>query len=65
MACDLVLEARPQGAAGDRQRDRHRDRAILGDDHVAHHVELGDGALELGVDHALERHEDRIAVGGH
>ena len=60
---DLVLEARPERAARHRERDRHVDVASARDDDVAHHLELGHGPLELGVDHELERLQDRVAVG--
>ncbi len=40
-------------AAGDGQRDRDRDVAA-GDVDVAHHVELGDRPLQLGVDDVAE-----------
>ena len=64
MLVDLLLEGVPQRAAGDRQDDRERDDAVLDLD-VAHHVELGDRALQLGVDDLLERGEDRVAAGLH
>ena len=58
---DLFLEGVPQRAAGDRQHDRERDDAVLDLD-VPDHVELRHGPLELGVDHLLERGEDRLAA---
>ena len=64
-ARDLLLERVAQRAAGDGERDRHRDRAVVLDEDVAHHVELGHRALELGVDDVLERLQDRVAVGLH
>ena len=39
--CDLLLERVPERAAGDGERDRDRDRAVVLDEDVAHHVELG------------------------
>src|SRR4029079_16833855 len=62
---DLILEARPERTARDGQRDDDHDRPVRRDGDVAHHVELGDGALELGVDDTLERREDRVAVWSH
>ena len=61
----LLLEAGAERAAGDREGDRHVHGSVRRDDHVPHHLELGDGSLELGVDHLLERLQDRVAVGGH
>ena len=59
---DLLLERRAQRAADDRQRDRDGHvRAVELD--RADHVELGDRLAQLGVDDALERLEDRVAVG--
>ena len=55
----LLLEARPQGAARDRQRDRHGDVAAV-DLNVAHHVELGHRSSQLGVDDLLERLQDLV-----
>ena len=60
----LALEARAKRAAGDGERDRHGDVPAL-DAHVAHHVELGDGASELRVDHPLERGEHVLATRFH
>ena len=53
-----------QRAAGDRQDDGDGDDAVAHLD-VAHHVQLGDGPLELRVDHRLEGGEDRVATGLH
>ena len=49
MLAHLVLEAVSERTTGDGQRDRDRDVTAL-DEHLAHHVELGDGPLQLGVD---------------
>ena len=61
---DLLLERLAQRAAGDREHDRERDDAVGARD-VADHVELGDRALELRIDHALEGAENGVAVGLH
>ena len=61
---DLLLERVAERAAGDGQRNRHRHAAAVDHD-VPHHVELGDGTLQLGVDYLLERFENRITVGRH
>ena len=58
----LVLEARAKRAAGDGQGDRDGDVAAL-DANLAHHVELGDGPLQLGVDDLAERLGDLLARG--
>ena len=56
----LALEARAKRAAGDGQRDRDGDVAAL-DAHLAHHVELRDGPLQLRVDDLAERLCDLLA----
>src|SRR5207253_4984980 len=56
----LLLEARPQRAAGDGQRDRDGDIAAADPD-VADHVELGDRTAQLRVDDLLERLQDLVA----
>ena len=61
----LVLEASAQRAAGDGERDRHRRRARRPRRDVAHHVELGNRTLELGVDDLLERFQDVVAIRSH
>jgi hypothetical protein len=58
---NLVLEGGAQRAAGDRERDRDADVAAVDFD-AADHVQLGHRAAQLGVDHAFERAQDRIAV---
>ena len=58
---DLLLEARAQRAAGDRERDPDGHVAAFDAD-VADHVELDDVALQLRVDHLLERLQDRFAL---
>jgi hypothetical protein len=55
----LLLEARPEGAARNRQRDREGD-AISVEIHVADHVELDDRATELRVDDTFERPNDLV-----
>ena len=57
----LILERGAHRAAGDGQRDRDLDAAVVVNHDVAHHVELGDGLVQLGVDDRLERRQDRIA----
>ena len=57
----LVLEAVSERTTGDRQRDRDRDVTAL-DEHLAHHVQLGDGPLQLGVDDLSERLGDLLAA---
>ncbi len=57
---DLVLEARPQRAAGDGERDRHGDVTAVDLD-FPDHVQLGDRTPQLGVDHVLERLQDLVA----
>ena len=64
-ALHLVLERRAHRAAGDGQRDRDLDRAVTVNDDIPHHVELGDGLVQLGIDHALERTQDRVALRCH
>ena len=64
-ARDLLLERVAQRTARDRQGDRHRDRAVVLDEDVAHHVELGHRPPQLGIDDVLERFQDRVAVGPH
>jgi hypothetical protein len=49
----LALEGIAQRAPGDGERNRDVDLAVL-DVHLAHHVELGDRALQLRVDDAAE-----------
>ena len=58
---DLVLEARAERAAGDGERDRDGDVPAL-DAHLAHHVELRDGPLQLGIDDLPERLGDLLAA---
>jgi hypothetical protein len=61
---DLVLERVAQRAAGNGERDRDGDvRAV--DQDLPHHVELGDGLAQLGIDHVLERAENGVAVDAH
>ena len=60
----LVLEARPQRAAGDRQGDRDGHVAPLDGDST-NHPELRHRSPELGVDHLLQRALDRILGKGH
>ena len=57
---DLLLEAVAKRATGDGERDHDDDVAAVDLD-VAHHLQLGDGTPQLGVDHLLERGEDRFA----
>ena len=57
---DLVLEARAERATGDGERDRDGHVTLLDTD-VAHHVELGHGTPELGVDDLFERLVDLVA----
>ena len=57
---DLLLEAVAKRAAGNRERDHDDDVAPVDLD-VANHLQLGDGTPQLGVDHLLERSEDRFA----
>ena len=64
LALHLVLEARAERAAGDGERDRDRDVAAVDRD-LAHHVELGHGLAQLGVDDPAERLEDLSRVGSH
>jgi hypothetical protein len=63
-ALDLLLEALAERAAGDRQGEQHRGMRAL-DLHVADHVELDHGAVELRVDHGLEGLRDVLARRGH
>ena len=59
--CNLLLEGVAQRAARDGQRDRHAHVTAVDLD-VTDHVELGHGALQLRVDHTLERTQDLVAV---
>ena len=59
MLADLILEARAEWAAGDGERDRDGDVPGL-DAHLAHHVELGDRPLQLGIDDLSERLGDLL-----
>ena len=61
MLTHLVLEAVAERTAGDGQRDHHRDVTAL-DAHLAHHVELGDGPLQLGVDDVAQGLGDLLAA---
>ena len=61
----LVLERRAHRAACDGERDGDLHTAVVVDHDVAHHVELGDRLVQLGVDHVLERLQDRVALGKH
>jgi len=60
----LLLERIAQGTTGDGEDDRERDDAVV---HlqVAHHVELGNRAPELRIDHMLERLQDLVAIDLH
>ncbi len=60
LAADLFLEGMSERASDDRQRDRDGDLTAA-DGQVAHHVELGDGLAQLGIDHPRERGEDHVA----
>ena len=57
---DLILEARAKGAPDDGQGNRHAHVCAVDLDR-AHHVQLGDRAPELRVDHIAERLEDLVA----
>ena len=61
----LILERGAHRAAGDGERDRDLDPPSSSTHDVSHHVELGHGLVELGIDHRLERPQDRVAVGKH
>ena len=61
----LILERGAHRAAGDSERDRDLDAAVVVDGDVADHVELRHGPVQLGVDDRLERRQDRVAVGSH
>ena len=61
MLGNLILERAPERAAGDGERDRDGHDGALDLD-AADHVELGDGLAQLGVDHALQRAQDLVAV---
>src|SRR5262249_29557393 len=62
LAPHLVLEARAEGTARDRQRDRDVDAPVLDLDR-AHHVELRDGSPELRVDDTAQGLENGFATG--
>ncbi len=51
------------GQPGGRQRDGHVDHAVGADIDRAHHVELDDRAVQLGVDHDLQRLADLVCAG--
>ncbi len=51
----VALDGGRGRAADDRQRDVHVGHAVRLDAHVGDHVELGDGAADLGIHHAGER----------
>ncbi len=57
-------DLRPQGAAGDRQRDEHGDRAAVDGD-VADHVEVDDAAVQFGVLDGPQGLEDLLSGDGH
>jgi hypothetical protein len=65
MSRHLLLERLAQRTADDGERDRDRDGAVVLDEHVAHHVEIRDRPLELGIDHLLERLQNGVAIGSH
>src|SRR6266545_3075902 len=58
----LLVEARAQRAARDRQGDRDGDAAVVDLD-AAHHVELRDRTPELRVDDVRERLANRFTTG--
>ena len=58
---DLLLEAVAKRAPGNRERDHDDDVAPVDLD-VANHLQLGDGASQLGVDHLLERSRGSLRV---
>jgi hypothetical protein len=58
---DLLLERVAKRAAGNGEDDCERDDAVV-DLEVPHHVELGDRAAQLGVDHPAERLQDGVAI---
>ena len=61
---DLILERVAEGATRDCECDRDRDVGAVDLD-GPDHVELGHGLAQLGIDHALERAQDVVAVHGH
>ena len=61
----LLLERLAQRTAGDGQDDRRGKRPRRRSRTFAHHVQLGDGPLELRVDDLLERLENGVAVDLH
>ena len=63
-ALHLLLEARAQRAACDGERDRDRHVTALDVD-GSHHVELGDRAPKLRIDHLLEGLVDLVAEALH
>ena len=63
-AGDPVGDLGPQGAAGDREGHRHPDvPAVDGD--AAHHVEVDDAAVQLGVFDGAEGLDDLVFGDGH
>ena len=60
----VVLELRPQRAAGGGERDGDVDRAVGPDLGVAGHAQVDDVAAELGIDHAAEHSPESSGGGG-
>ena len=54
----VCFDAPRRGAAGDREQDLDGRVAARVDRDLLHHAQLGDGAHDLGIAHALERAPD-------
>ena len=55
---DVAFDLTPQGAGGDGEGDLDADDPVLVDGDVAHHPELDDAGVQLGVDDGLEHAPD-------
>ena len=62
---DPVLDLVAQRAAGDGEGDEHADRRRRLDVDVAHHAEVDDRAVQLGILHRTERLDDLLGGDGH
>ena len=64
-ALHLVLERGAHRAPRDGQCNGDLDAAVVVNDDVAHHLELRNRLVQLGIDDLFERLEDRVSVGNH
>ena len=57
-ALDVAFDLAAEGAGGDGEGDLHADQPLFVDGDVAHHAEVDDAGVQLGVDDGLEHAPD-------